>query len=151
MPGVMIPWLRDAAIGNMVAAKLYIRRVLRRHRAGARSSAARVVLHSDGLYDSDDAIRPRSKMRGSARLPARPPDRVNAFLVCGLLFVGAICVRGYRIAEPNGVVFDELHFGKFVKAYWPGGVDGPQKAGGGPSQRGGRLYFDIHPPYVLAS
>jgi dolichyl-phosphate-mannose-protein mannosyltransferase len=37
--------------------------------------------------------------------------------------------RFYRLAEPPAVVFDEVHFGKFVTWYFTG-----------------EYYFDIHPP-----
>jgi hypothetical protein len=152
--GAMIPGIRDAVIGNMIAVKLYVRRALRRWRAGARKPA---VLRSTGDSDSDDCATDtrvmglRSKMRGAARLPARPPDRANSLAFCAALFVVALAVRGFHIAQPAGVVFDELHFGKFVKAYWPGGPSGPARASGAADQGGGRMYFDIHPPYDCAS
>lgn len=46
-----------------------------------------------------------------------------------LLFVMAACVRFYGIGFPNGVVFDEVHFGGFVSDY-----------------NLGKWFFDIHPP-----
>jgi hypothetical protein len=53
------------------------------------------------------------------------PVRRNYIL---LAFV-AVAVRFYRLSSPDGVVFDEFHFGRFVNNY----VDG-------------EYFFDIHPP-----
>ena len=43
----------------------------------------------------------------------------------------AFCTRFYRIDHPGGIVFDELHFGKFTM--W---------------QMNRWFYFDIHPPFA---
>jgi dolichyl-phosphate-mannose--protein O-mannosyl transferase len=47
------------------------------------------------------------------------------------LLILAICTRFYRIDHPRGIVFDELHFGKFTM--W---------------QMNRWFYFDIHPPFA---
>lgn len=66
----------------------------------------------------------------SARMPKRSAAQQKLVPpICIALFVVSLLVRGWRIAIPAAVVFDEFHFGKFVKAYWTG-----------------EFYFDIHPP-----
>ena len=51
-------------------------------------------------------------------------------LVLILLILSAL-LHGYRLSEPNQVVFDEVHFGGFINDYI-----------------NGRLFFDIHPPHA---
>ncbi|KAJ3449591.1 dolichyl-phosphate-mannose--protein mannosyltransferase [Anaeramoeba flamelloides] len=51
------------------------------------------------------------------------------FLVFLLLFGISFSVHFWRLSEPNKVVFDEVHFGKFVSWYMTG-----------------EYFFDIHPP-----
>jgi dolichyl-phosphate-mannose-protein mannosyltransferase len=48
-----------------------------------------------------------------------------------ILFVLSAVLHGYRLSEPNRVVFDEVHFGGFINDYLEG-----------------RLFFDIHPPHA---
>ena len=48
---------------------------------------------------------------------------------CVCLFGLGILTRFYGLSWPREVVFDEVHFGKFVSSYITG-----------------RYYFDIHPP-----
>jgi dolichyl-phosphate-mannose-protein mannosyltransferase len=50
-------------------------------------------------------------------------------LVLLLLIVLAAATRFWRLSQPNSVVFDEFHFGKFVTYYFTG-----------------EYFFDIHPP-----
>lgn len=38
-------------------------------------------------------------------------------LISSVLFIIAICTRFYKLYDPNNVVFDELHFGKYVSLY----------------------------------
>lgn len=38
-------------------------------------------------------------------------------LISITLFTIALCTRFYRLAEPNNIVFDELHYGKYVSLY----------------------------------
>ncbi|KAK4524769.1 hypothetical protein GAYE_SCF05G2672 [Galdieria yellowstonensis] len=52
----------------------------------------------------------------------------DIFIVLILTFLSFL-TRFYRLAEPPAVVFDEVHFGKFVTWYFTG-----------------EYYFDIHPP-----
>lgn len=145
---------RDVVVGALISSKLSLRRAFRRwqiRRVGS-GSAAPAVLHSSGLdtesdndeYSKDASLvldrnrtlfpMPSSRsarmlLRG-ARLPNRPQDEPQSpYIVCLVLLVFALCVRLWQISEPRSTVFDEVHFGKFVKAYW-------QKS----------YYFDIHPP-----
>lgn len=46
-----------------------------------------------------------------------------------LLLAVAIATRIYRLAEPNHIVFDELHYGKYVSLYMKR-----------------TFFFDQHPP-----
>lgn len=38
-------------------------------------------------------------------------------LISITLFVVALCTRFYKLSEPNNIVFDELHYGKYVSLY----------------------------------
>jgi dolichyl-phosphate-mannose-protein mannosyltransferase len=120
-----------AATGMLVQAKLTIRRVLRHWRSLSRAHVRR---GSSGLLDigccpGDGLDVSASRRTRGARLPVQPPDKVNAVVVAACLFAFALAVRCHRISEPAAVVFDELHFGKFVNSYWDG-----------------EYSFDIHPP-----
>lgn len=68
---------------------------------------------------------------GAAALPAERPDCIpgGEWWLLSSLFVVAFAVRLWNIHLPDSVVFDELHFGRFVKRY-----------------RDGSYFFDIHPP-----
>lgn len=117
-----------------VQSKLNVRRLVRHWRALSRNASKPDgtrpgMLDPGGMLGEDtDASTRDAKARG-ARLPMRSPDRVPARAVAFCLFVLSLCVRCYKISEPPAVVFDELHFGKFVNSYWDK-----------------RFYFDIHPP-----
>lgn len=50
-------------------------------------------------------------------------------LISITLFTIALCTRFYRLAEPNNIVFDELHYGKYVSLYLKR-----------------TFFFDQHPP-----
>lgn len=50
-------------------------------------------------------------------------------LISCTLFVVALCTRFYRLSEPNNIVFDELHYGKYVSLYLKR-----------------TFFFDQHPP-----
>lgn len=50
-------------------------------------------------------------------------------LISITLFVIALCTRFYRLNEPNNIVFDELHYGKYVSLYLKR-----------------TFFFDQHPP-----
>jgi dolichyl-phosphate-mannose-protein mannosyltransferase len=130
--------VREQLIGLLVGAKLRLRRAVRRWRAarnagsgvgfvGLGSGSGAALLSTGGDRDAHDAWPSPGKVR-AAQLPAAPPDHAPALLPAAL-FVLALAVRGWRIEEPRAIVFDELHFGKFLKAYWTGSY-----------------YFDIHPP-----
>ncbi|KAK9510733.1 hypothetical protein O3M35_005460 [Rhynocoris fuscipes] len=46
------------------------------------------------------------------------------------LFVLAVCTRFYKLEEPRYIVFDELHYGKYVSLYMKN-----------------TFFFDLHPPF----
>lgn len=50
-------------------------------------------------------------------------------LVSMILFVIALCTRIYNLAEPKHIVFDELHYGRYITLYTKG-----------------VFFFDVHPP-----
>ena len=133
----MMPALQPAHEGLIAAllqGRLGVRRVLRQWSRDWRRRDARAVFLDDGEGDaSDNAVCTSSKhrRRNPACLPARPRDAPPASnaLVAAVLFAVALCVRGWGIAFPPSVVFDEVHFLRFVKAYYYG-----------------RYFFDIHPP-----
>ena len=62
---------------------------------------------------------------GAYKWCARSPVATN-YIILGVL---SLVARLYRIGTPDGVVFDEYHFGRFVNNY----LDGNH-------------FFDIHPP-----
>lgn len=111
-----------------------MRRLLRHWRTLSRNAskpgAARAGMLDPGAACGEDAdgLSSDVKVRG-ARLPLRPPDRVHVRGVTLCLFVLSLCIRCYRLTDPPAVVFDEMHFGKFVNSYW-------DKS----------FHFDIHPP-----
>uniref|UniRef100_T1I0K6 Dolichyl-phosphate-mannose--protein mannosyltransferase n=1 Tax=Rhodnius prolixus TaxID=13249 RepID=T1I0K6_RHOPR len=47
-----------------------------------------------------------------------------------ILFVLALCTRFYKLEEPRYIVFDELHYGKYVSLYMKN-----------------TFFFDLHPPF----
>ncbi|XP_055383708.1 protein O-mannosyltransferase 1 [Condylostylus longicornis] len=51
-------------------------------------------------------------------------------LVSSLLFIVALLTRLYRLSTPNNIVFDELHYGKYVSLYMKN-----------------TFFFDQHPPF----
>lgn len=54
---------------------------------------------------------------------------IEVDLISITLFVIALCTRFYKLSEPNNIVFDELHYGKYVSMYL-------KKT----------FFFDQHPP-----
>lgn len=78
-----------------------------------------------------DSAAHESKARSGAVLPQRQRDgSAETERLCAILvFLLALSVRLYRISSPSAVVFDEVHFLRFVKNY-----------------RDGEYLFDIHPP-----
>ena len=65
------------------------------------------------------------RLVGAYKWCRRSPIATNYIV----LAVVSLAVRLYRIGTPDGVVFDEYHFGKFVNNYFDG-----------------QYFFDIHPP-----
>ncbi|CAH1391621.1 unnamed protein product [Nezara viridula] len=62
-----------------------------------------------------------------------PPKRFRINVELDIIAIGltilALCTRFYRLEEPPNIVFDELHFGKYVGMY-------VKKI----------FFFDLHPP-----
>ncbi|RVE48812.1 hypothetical protein evm_006586 [Chilo suppressalis] len=63
----------------------------------------------------------------------KPPTslylRLEIDLVCASLLIVALITRLYNLNEPNFIVFDELHYGRYVSLYTKG-----------------VFFFDAHPP-----
>ena len=53
----------------------------------------------------------------------------SEYILIAVLLALGLATRLFMLSHPNQVVFDEVHFGKFVNAYFTGAY-----------------YFDIHPP-----
>lgn len=126
----------EGVIGVLVQSRFWLRRQLRRWSRESKRQDRRSVLLDDGVTNPDFDNSPyattsKYRRRNPAALPARlrdiAPVPTRALLV--LLFGAALLVRGIGIAFPPSVVFDEVHFMRFVKAYYYG-----------------KYFFDIHPP-----
>ncbi|GAA99574.1 glycosyltransferase family 39 protein [Mixia osmundae IAM 14324] len=73
----------------------------------------------------------RIRRDDQSMLPEHEPvdkPAVDVLVVCLLTLLAAL-LRFYRIDHPSGVVFDEVHFGKFASYYIRG-----------------EFFFDVHPP-----
>ncbi|XP_050307273.1 protein O-mannosyltransferase 1 [Anthonomus grandis grandis] len=55
--------------------------------------------------------------------------RIEIDIVSVALFIGAIATRMYKLEQPRNIVFDELHYGKYVSLYMKN-----------------TFFFDSHPP-----
>lgn len=138
----MIP-SRDSLITALIQSKLSIRRVYRnwRRKSAVASSTTQTGVATsnkngalDGMLrhrtssDDDDF---RSRPRGAAELPAYSPDPhvLPLPLLLSLLYALSLIIRTWRISYPPSIVFDEVHFLKFIRGYYYG-----------------HYFFDIHPP-----
>lgn len=120
----MLPFVQhahEAVISPLLQTKLYFRRVRRRFLREKQKTPQRFV------RDGDE----KTRRRHFALLPARVPDKApgGEHVVAVLLFLVALIVRGWDIPYPPSVVFDEVHFLRFVRGYYEG-----------------KYFFDIHPP-----
>jgi hypothetical protein len=96
-----------------------------RARSTARGGAADAPSAASSASASTVAApAPRAASRGARDAPKAAPDapasaaapapaRFEGYVFPALVALIA-ATRFYRIAEPAGIVFDELHFGKFV-------------------------------------
>lgn len=53
------------------------------------------------------------------------------FGFCATLFLVGVCLHAFRLGQPDAIVFDEVHFGKYAQAYCCTH----------------EYFFDIHPPH----
>lgn len=121
---------RDTFITTLIQSKLHLRRMYRAWRRPTQrqkktsissSSPALPVSHSQEKYSSTSY---------HAQLPCSPPDQYPYVkFIPLLLFFVSLILRLYHISYPSSVVFDEVHFLRFVRAYYYG-----------------EYFFDIHPP-----
>lgn len=143
----MIP-RREALIASLIQYKLSLRRFYRNwHRTSTskalpflRTSSSSTAAPRNLRFDDDDDVSncdengfslPRGQFKRPAQLPASKPDRdvLPLPLLLTVLYVLALSVRLWSIGYPPAVVFDEVHFLRFVRAYYRG-----------------EYFFDIHPP-----
>lgn len=132
----MIP-TRESCINSLIHYRLALRRLYRSWRRskpldrdrGRDRDDARSPLSTAGFNDDHHSLSTRP--RRPAQLPASPPDSnpISLPLLVLLLFTFALGVRGWSVAYPPSVVFDEVHFLRFIRAYYYG-----------------EYFFDIHPP-----
>lgn len=124
----MLPFIQpthDALITSLVQTKLCLRRLRRRYLRGS---------FNFPVYEESTPPLPstsKERRRHHALLPAHLPDTAPLPdpVISLLLFLTALLVRAWGIAYPDSVVFDEVHFLRFTKAYYYG-----------------EYFFDIHPP-----
>lgn len=128
---------RETLIAGLIQCKLSIRRFYRLWR---RSNIFSVNKARDILgvsppptrYDDDGGDEEVwTRLRRPAELPAKAPDRnpIPLALLLSILFMLSLFTRIMFISYPASVVFDEVHFLRFVRAYYYG-----------------EYFFDIHPP-----
>lgn len=125
---------RESFITVLIQSKLSLRRAYRNWRRRttqpntAPKHSALTLTRQSPTSDEDDF---RSRPRRPAQLPARSPDNHPMPLpfLLTLLYVISLILRTRKISYPPSVVFDEVHFLKFVRSYYYG-----------------NYFFDIHPP-----
>ncbi|KAH6873693.1 mannosyltransferase 1 [Coprinopsis sp. MPI-PUGE-AT-0042] len=87
----------------------------------------------DDHLDADERRAAASKGFGPSRTRGIPPGGMSItsgeWKLLALILLVACGVRFYRLSEPNSVVFDEVHFGKFASRYIRS-----------------RFFMDVHPP-----
>lgn len=123
---------RESFITALIQSKLSIRRLYRNWRRTNPTLSNFTSLSTPSrsqVLSEDDTF--RHPLRRPAELPASSPDPnpLPLPLLLFLLFIIAFIVRVSSISYPPSVVFDEVHFLRFVRAYYYG-----------------EYFFDIHPP-----
>ncbi|XP_014238625.1 protein O-mannosyltransferase 1 [Trichogramma pretiosum] len=98
------------------------------HAKKADESSARTENAEERTKTTLDMVKTVDSQEESGFLP-KIKINFEIDLVTVLLFVGGILTRFYRLAEPASIVFDELHYGKYVSLYL-------KKT----------FFFDSHPP-----
>ncbi|XP_046468533.1 protein O-mannosyltransferase rt isoform X1 [Neodiprion pinetum] len=85
----------------------------------------------DGASVSEVPVECKAKEAGelSTTLPTRLRVNLEIDLVAVILLLSGLATRLYRLEEPRSIVFDELHYGKYVGLYM-------KKT----------YFFDSHPP-----
>ncbi|KAF9266967.1 glycosyltransferase family 39 protein [Marasmius fiardii PR-910] len=78
--------------------------------------------HADELYQNPSKRHPIEKILETEKA---------SMVVVAVLTALAFALRFYKINQPDQVVFDEVHFGKFASYYILG-----------------EYYFDVHPPFA---
>lgn len=119
-----MPSVRDIVISVMLRLKLYARRTCRNRR---RSIPSILYTHNPPSIISSSKSRIASFHLIASQLPTPAP--FSSRLVPVFLFLLALAPRLYGISHPSAVVFDEVHFLRFIHAYYHH-----------------EYFFDIHPP-----
>ncbi|THU87976.1 glycosyltransferase family 39 protein, partial [Dendrothele bispora CBS 962.96] len=91
-------------------------------RPGHEYERAQEEEHADDVYQNPNSRHPIEKILET--------DRASTIVVAVLTTL-AFALRFYKINQPDQVVFDEVHFGKFASYYIQG-----------------EYYFDVHPPFA---
>nr|XP_012215361.1 PREDICTED: protein O-mannosyltransferase 1 [Linepithema humile] len=111
------------------------------HDADAITNHSRTVQkdEGDGQVTSDISIENKKEnpsnsttskqLVSSNTVCARIRISLEIDLIAAILLIAGICTRLYRLEEPRSIVFDELHYGKYVGLYMKR-----------------TFFFDSHPP-----
>lgn len=83
---------------------------------------------NEHLKNNETRNRPRM-VENCVVIPHKLKFTFEIDLISITLFTIALCTRFYRLAEPSNIVFDELHYGKYVSLYLKR-----------------TFFFDQHPP-----
>ncbi|XKL60713.1 hypothetical protein PGB90_007770 [Kerria lacca] len=87
-------------------------------------SEKKVINSKNVLYEADCQIKYDSKEQQTLLI------NIKIDIVSIILFLLAVITRFYKLGEPRNIVFDELHYGKYISLYM---------------RR--TFFFDSHPPF----